>query len=55
MMERQKKMMRDENGQLVNNKRATKEHERSLDKQIQGTTPQAIGDGHSRQLAAMKE
>ena len=31
-----------------------KEHERALEKQAGGTTPQYIGDGYGRQFAAMQ-
>lgn len=47
--------MRDENEYLMNQKKNAKDLERSEYLKAHGTTPQAIGDGYSRQLAAMQE
>jgi len=47
--------MREENLQLMNQKKSKEEMERSFELQNSNTTPVQIGDGYQRQLAAMQQ
>ena len=53
--DRQRQILRDENMQLMNNKRNRDDFDRSQDRLQYGTSPHAIGQGYGSQLAAMQE